>query len=208
MDDRVDASGAADEEQSIVFRIQVQQDFAVQESRFEAESARQSGFFVHGEQAFDGTVFQIVRCQDGQFHGHADTVVGAQGGVLGFEPAVFDMDFNRVGIEIVLRIPVLFADHVHVALQDHARTVFVAGRGRFADQDIACLVGLVFQLVFFCEIHQVGPDFVFFLGGSWDLQHFPEIFPEDFRFQCIENFVHCILCLIICRCLVTCLTPP
>ena len=95
----------------------------------------------------------------------ADAVVGAQGGAVGAYPLTVDDSLDGSGLEVEALV-VALAHHVHMALQDHCRSVLVAGGGRFAQYHITDFVGVGFDAVSLSKIENKLADFLLFFRGA------------------------------------------
>jgi hypothetical protein len=118
----------------------------------------------------------VIQCSEDQ--GHADAVVGAQGGVLGHQPAVAQGRADRVAGEIMGGAAVGLAHHIQVTLQHHARHVLMARAGRLADDQVA---GLIHPG---CQSAPMGPGLegvphgAFGLGRAWNAAQGGEVLPH------------------------------
>ena len=69
LDDRVAPTGAADHEDALILRIQIDQDGAGKQGGVHTEHPGQTGLFIHGEEQFKGWVHQgLIR---GRRHGQS-----------------------------------------------------------------------------------------------------------------------------------------
>ena len=143
---RIFTTCASHKDFTFVFAIEVQQDIACHESFFECFGSGQSGFFVYGEKAFDRSVLDIVGCEDSQFGSYTDAIVGTQSRTVGTKPVPVDDCFDRIIVEVMYGSIILFADHIHMGLQNDCRQVFLTGSSRFRHQDVAC--GIFFDSYF------------------------------------------------------------
>ena len=123
-DVRVAAAGAADGEHALVLGIDVEQDLAVDEIALQGVGAGQPGLLIHGEKQLQGRVNDGLVQRQGHGHGQGDAVVGAEGGMVGFQPFAFKDETDGILGEIVGRIGRLLADHVHMALDDDGSRIF------------------------------------------------------------------------------------
>ena len=82
----LDAAGAADAERALLFVVEVQEVLRLQHAAGKLGRAGQTGFFVDGEDELQRTVRDVLALHHGQRGGHADAVVGAQGGAVGLQP--------------------------------------------------------------------------------------------------------------------------
>ena len=159
----VDASSARHEDLSFILRVEIDEHVATHEPGLQAEGAGEAGLLVDGEEALQRTVLDIVAVEHGQFHGHADAVVGTEGGAFGLQPLAVDIGLYGVVIEVDVHVDEFLAHHVHVALQHHLGTVLVARGGGLADEHIAGVVYLRFQSMALAEFLQEGNHPLFML---------------------------------------------
>ena len=142
-DVHIHTTGAAQIELAPFLGIEIQQQAAAQPVHRQTARAPHAGFLVHRQQGFQRPVGQrrVFQCRQDQRH--ADAVIGAQRRPLGNQPTIVaQCRFDRVAGKVVCSIGVALADHVQMRLQHHARCVFIARRGRLADQQIADSVDL------------------------------------------------------------------
>ena len=149
------ATGTADEDLAFVLGIEVDQVGARHKAGLHAFCTRQSSLLVAGEDALDGTVLDILRCENGQFDGTADTVVGTECGAFCRQPFTVDISLDGVLVKVELHIDELIAHHVHVTLQDHRLAVFHTLGGGFADDYVARLVDFCLETATLAPVLQV-----------------------------------------------------
>ena len=125
---------------SLILAVQIYQHVAAHEARLHTHGTRESGFLVACEHALHRAVHQVGRREHSHLHGHANAVIGSQRGALGLHPLAVYPGLDGIMVKVERHILVLLAHHVHVALQDDGLAVFHARGGRFADDDIACIV--------------------------------------------------------------------
>ena len=77
--------------------------------------------------------------------GHAEAVVGAEGGAFRADPVAVDAHADAFRGEVKDRVGVFLVHHVEVRLQDHRRAVFHAGRGGLRSGDVADRVAAGFE---------------------------------------------------------------
>ena len=173
----VKAAGAAHVEFALGLGVEVEQDVALEQAAFQAESSGHAGFLVGGDQDFHRAVFQGAGFEDGQRGSYAHPVVSAQRGAVGSYP-------------FALLVGILLRNHVHVGLQDYPFAVFHARRGRLAHDYIAYLVHLDFDIALLGEFYQESPYLFFMLGRPGLLGERVEIGPNVFRFERGNVLVH------------------
>ena len=69
------SAGTSDKHLAFVLTIEVQKDITFDKSRLNTESTGHTGFFVHGKETFDRTVFHAFIIQNGQRGSHSDAIV-------------------------------------------------------------------------------------------------------------------------------------
>mmetsp|Transcript_107774 Transcript_107774/g.347914 ORF Transcript_107774/g.347914 Transcript_107774/m.347914 type:complete len:219 (-) Transcript_107774:200-856(-) len=120
MQSRVPTASTANVDTAELLRVQVQQPRRGDHAPVQPKSTSQPRLLVDGEERLDGWQRGIwALLQHGQGGGHPDAVVGPQGGARGAEPLAIHAQADGVRVEVVWRVGVLLADHVHVALQHH-----------------------------------------------------------------------------------------
>ena len=176
-------SGTTDKEFSVVFRIQINQDISIHETFFQCKRTCQARFLIHRKQTLQRSVLHIVRSQHRQFGRHTDTIVGTQRSTLCLEPFSVDIRLNRILLKIVFRILILFADHIHMRLQNHCLQMLLARSRRFYNQYVSCLIHLILKSSCFRKIHQISPDLLLLFRRTGHLTDFFKIPEQDGRFQ-------------------------
>ena len=107
--------------------------------------AGEARFLVDGVDKLERPVRDVGALHDRERCSHADAVVGAQRGALGFQPVAVANHLDGIGIEVVGGAFVLFADHVEMALQQsHGRGLASRPRG-LANDGVADFVLHGFQ---------------------------------------------------------------
>ena len=177
----VDTASTAHIELAFSLRVHVHQDVALQHAGLQLVGTRHARLLVDGEEGLDGSVLQVGGFEDCHGGSGAQTVVGAQGGAVGFHPTVFDMGLNRVVLEIVYLVGVLLRDHVQMGLQDDTFTVFHARGGRLAHDDVAAVVNESFKAMFLAPLLHEGDDLSFFFRRAWNLCETVEVSPHAIR---------------------------
>ena len=188
----VDATSAANVKFAFVFRVEVYQDVAFQQSAFQFEGAGHAGFFVDGQQHFNGAMLQVVGLQYCQCSGGANAVVSAQGGACGFYPLAINPGLNGVFLEIVLGVVVLLRHHVEVALKDDALAVFHARCGRLADNHVAHMVNNGFKAKLLAKVFGVFNDFFFLFRRVGNVADIFKDIPQWFWIKVFKYSAHVI----------------
>ena len=139
------------------------------------------GFFIYGEKAFDRSVLDIIGREDSQFGGYTDAIVGTQSRTVGAKPVSVDDCFDRIMVEIMCGSIILFADHVHVGLQNDCRRFSLPG---VAGLDIRMLPTASFLIaILYCLANDSRNSIIFpsFFEGRGTLCYLVEELPDDFR---------------------------
>ena len=117
-------------------------------------SAQHADLLVHGEDGLQPGMGDVLCVQNCQCHSHSDAVIAAQGGALGVDGVSLHHQVQPFLIHILGAVGGLFADHVHVALEDDRLGVLIAGGSFLDDNHIVQLVLVRFQPPFPGEGHQ------------------------------------------------------
>ena len=173
----VQAAGATYAQLPFLFRVQVQEDVALEDAGLEAVGARHAGFLVIGDQHLQRAVLHGRVFQGGQGQGHANAVVGAQRSAVRRHPFSVHIRIDGIREKVVRAVGGLLRHHVHVPLQDDALAVFHAGRGGHADDDVAGVVLDGLKSMGLAPVVQVFNDFSLVLGGTRDLGKGMEVLP-------------------------------
>ncbi len=112
---------ATDVERPLLFRVHVDEATALQKIGSQIAGAGQSGLFIHSKQKLQRPVFNVGAFHDGQSRGHADAIVGTECGSHGIKVTALFARFDRIVVEIVLHIGILFIHHVQMRLQNGNR---------------------------------------------------------------------------------------
>ena len=106
----------------------------------ESEGPGHAGFFVDGEEGFQGRVRNVAAFQHRQNARHADAVVRPQRGAFCTHPIAVHKHPNALGHEVEFCGFVLLTNHVHVALEHHGFPGRHTGGCRLLDQHVAHFV--------------------------------------------------------------------
>ena len=177
--DGVDTSGAANEELTLVFGVEVEQIFTCEHIGGKLESARQTGLLVYGKEGLDCGVAERVVDKHSQRSSHTDTAVGTEGCALGLHPLAVDVGADGVVHKVVLHVGVLLAHHIGMCLEYNCFVTFVAGGCGLADNHIGGCIDLVFEVVFLGKIDQIGGNFFFVFRGAWHASNLVEDAPHE-----------------------------
>lgn len=183
-------TGAAQVEVAPFLGIQVDQPLAVQGAGRQFARAVHARFLVDGEQHLQRRMNQPRLLQRGQRQRHADTVVGAQRGVLGRHPAVAHHRLDRVTLEIVHRAGIGLAHHVEVALQNYAGLPFAAGAGGLLQDQVAGAINLASDPALFRPGDQVFAQRGLVQRRARDRTQRGEMRPDGARLQVFKRRRH------------------
>ena len=178
----VQAAGAPHAQLPFLFRVQVQENIAVEDAGLEGVGARHAGFLVIGYQDLQRAMLHGRVFQGGQGQRYANAVVRAQRGAVRRYPFAVYIGADGICEEIVRTVGGFLRHHVHVALQDNALAVFHAGRGRNTDDDIAGIVLDGLKAMGLAPVVQVVDDLALVLGRARDLSKCVEILPHYLGF--------------------------
>ena len=139
---RGDATGTRYENLAFILGVKVDEHVARHETGLQTEGTGEACFLIHGEEAFDRTVGDVVAVEERQFHRTAYAVVCTQRGAFSLQPLTVNIGLYGVGLEIDVYIHQFVAYHVHMALQHDGGTVLITRCGGLADEHVARLVNL------------------------------------------------------------------
>ena len=181
------AAGTADGENSLVLGVHIQHPAALQHGDVQPLGAVHAGFLVHGEDGLDGRVGQGGIVQDGQGHGHGDAVVAAQGGALGGNGVALQHQVQALDSHVLGAAGLLFADHVHVTLEDHRLRRLIAGGGILEDHHIVQLILDIPQAPGLGKVHQPVADGLGVAGTVGNGAQLLEEVKDTLGLQMIQN---------------------
>ena len=171
----------------IIFAIEIDKRFTLQQTRFDARSTYQTNFFVHREQTFDRTMLDIVGSQNSQSHCYGNTIIGTQSRTASAHPIVFHIKIDGILFEIVLHIVVLFTNHIDMSLQNNRFGIFSASRSRLTDDNVSGFIVNTFQTMFLCEIQEPLLCFLGFERRTGNFTKFLKIMPYRGRLQIVHT---------------------
>ena len=174
-------AGTAHKDLSFIFRIEVNEIITLHEITLHPHSSGQARFFITGKDALNGTMLYLVRFQNSHLHGHTDTVVSTKGCTFGTEPFTVNVSLDGIIVEIKVHILVLFANHIHVALQDYRFPVFIARCSRFADTNVSRFVHHGRQPQSFAKGFQESNHLFFTLGRTGNPVNFSKAIKHNTR---------------------------
>ena len=125
--------------------------------------------------------------QDGQGHGHGDAVVAAQGGALGGNGVPLQHQVQALDSHVLGAAGLLFADHVHVTLEDHRLRRLIAGGGIPEDHHVVQLVLDIPQATGLGKVHQPVADGLGVAGTVGDGAQLLEETKNTLGLQMIQN---------------------
>ena len=146
------ATGARDEDLTLVLRVEVYEHVALHKSCLHAHCTSKAGLLVACEHTLQWTVLDVVAVEDGKLDGTSDAVVSTESGALSSEPLTVYVSLDRVLEEVDVYVYELVAHHVHVALENKRRRILVTLSGGLADDDVTGLVGYGLKSVFLTKV--------------------------------------------------------
>ena len=99
---------------------------------------------------------------------NGNAVVRPQGGVIGVQPIAINNILDGVFRKVMGRVGGFFAHHVHMALNNDGRCVFISRCRRHFDQQVAGGVLVDRQLFCLSPVFQPLPDLLFFFRTARD----------------------------------------
>ncbi len=103
-------------ELTLIFRIQVNEYFAVKEILPQMNSPGHATLFINGEKTFNSSYLYIPVGQEGKLGSHSYAIVRTQGCVFGLYPPVFNKWYYWIFCPVVLGCCIFFPHHIHMAL--------------------------------------------------------------------------------------------
>ena len=100
-------------------------------------------------------MLNVVAVENSQLDSATDTVVSTKSSALGSEPFAVDVGLDRVVEEVDVNIYELVAYHIHMALQTNHRSVLVSLGSGLADDNVAGLVNLGFEIALTAKLFQI-----------------------------------------------------
>ena len=97
-------------------------------------------------------MLNVIRIEESQLEGHADTVIGTERSALGMEPFAVDIGLDGILEEVEVNVHQFVTDHVHMTLEHDRRHLLHAFRRRLGDKHIAGFVDLYGKPSFFCKL--------------------------------------------------------
>ena len=183
------ASGAADGEDALRLRIQVQHLPALQRGDVDGGRPQQADLLVHGEHRLQTGVRQALRVQKGQGHRYGDAVISPQGGALGIDKVPVHRQVQPLPAHVLLTVGGLLTDHIQMSLKDHRGRGLIAGRGLLDDDDIVVPVLVVLQSPGPGEVRAPVADGLGVPGAVGDSAHLLKKTEHAFGFQMLQ-YVH------------------
>ena len=112
------ATSTTHEKLALIFRVEVDEEIALHKVVFHAHGTRKTRFLVTRKDALNGAVLNVLAFEDSHLHGHANAIVSTQSSTFGAEPFAIYIRLNGIGLKIKIEIFMLFAHHIHMALQN------------------------------------------------------------------------------------------
>ena len=134
------AAGAGHGEDAFVLGIQVNQGAALQHGHIDGISAQHTDFLVNGDDNLQRRMGNGLVGQKRHGVGQGNAVIAAQGSTLGEDIAAVMGQVQALNGHVQGHIGVLFADHIHVALEDYGLMVFHAAGALPEENDVAHFV--------------------------------------------------------------------
>ena len=98
----------------------------------------------------------------------SDSIITAKGRAFCADNAVFQLEFQTVGIHIDRAVLFFHSNHVNMSLQHDRGGSFIAGCSRLKDNDIVGSIFDIFQFMCFGKCSQIITDRIGMTGAMWD----------------------------------------
>ena len=177
------AASTAHGEDPLILRIDVQHGPALQRRYIQHSGPQHTDFLVGGQYDLQPGMLQSSILQYSQCHGYGDAVIAAQSRSLGAYQIAVHKEVKALLVHVLGAARLLFAHHVHVALQNHRRGVLIARRGRSDQDHVVGLVLIMLQAQLFAECHTPVADGLCIGGAVRNGAHLLKNFKYPLRFQ-------------------------
>ena len=181
----------ADKEFALVLRIEIYQHITRHETRLHTLCTRQACFLVACENALQGAMAEGAVGKNCHFHSTTYTIISAESGSTSTHPLAIDVCLNGILEEVEVNIVVLFADHIHVTLQNNSWAVFHARTSWFADKNITRFIYKGLKALFHAKLAKEFYHFFFVFGRTWNSVDACEHVEHAgwFQFCCIHSCI-------------------
>ncbi len=161
----IHAACAADIDFTLGLGVEIEEDFALENARFEGLGSGHTGLLVKGHENFERTVLDVIGLENRKRESDSETVVGAKRCALCADPVAIDYGLDRVFLKIVNGVGVFLRHHIHMALKNDAFHIFAAHSGGFSDNHISdgLAVDDGLKAVADAPVVEIGRDFLFVL---------------------------------------------
>ena len=170
-------------------RVQVYENFTLEQPRFELLRSRKSGLLVKSDENLNRAVFDVIGFEHSQGHSHAKTVIGTEGCSLCPNPVSVYVCLDRVILEIVDRIGILLCNHIHMSLKDNTFHIFTSRSGRFAYDHVAdrLVVNNGLKATADSPVVKVTRNFFLVLGRPRNLSEPVKVLPHQLWIQIFDS---------------------
>ena len=177
------ATGAAHGEDPLLLGVDIQHGTPLQRRHIQHGGTQHTDLLVGSQHHLQPGMLQGGVLQRRQGHGYGDAVIAAQSCPLGAYQIAVHKEVQALLVHILGAARLLFAYHVHMALQDHRRGVLIARRGRGDQDHVVGLVLIMFQTQLFAECHAPVADGLGVGRAVRNGAHFLKNFKYPLRFQ-------------------------
>ena len=150
----VDTAGTTYVENTLLLRVEIQKDRAVEFAGLETERTKQTSLLVGRDKSLQRTVLQRVVLHNRHNSSNTDTVVGTKSCVVGIKPVTLNNCCDGVIKKVVLAVGSLLGHHIHVCLQDNPLAILETGCSRLTHNHITSVVEPGFHVYTFSKVQK------------------------------------------------------
>ena len=176
------ATGAAHGEDPLLLGVDIQHGPALQRCHIQHGGTQHTDLLVGGQHDLQPGMLHGGVLQRRQCHGYGDAVIAAQSCPLGAYQIAVRKEVQALLVHILGAARLLFAYHVHMALQDHRRGVLIARRGRGDQDHVVGFVLIMLQPQLFAKRHAPVADGLGVGGAVRNGAHLLKNFKYPLRF--------------------------
>ena len=127
-------AGAGNGEHTLLLGVDVNQGTSLKFGQVDAGGTFHAGLLIHGNDHLQRRMGNGLVCQDGQCISQSNAIIAAQGRPLGEHIAAIVRHIQALGLQIDGTVLILFANHVHMALDNH-RGMILHAAGAFLEHN-------------------------------------------------------------------------
>ena len=176
------ATGTAHGEDPLLLGVDIQHSPPLQRCHIQHGGTQHTDLLIGGQHNLQPGMLHGGVLQRRQCHGYGDAVIAAQSCSLGAYQIAVHKEVQALLVHILGTVRLLFAYHVHMALQDHRRGVLIARRGRGDQDHVVGLILIMLQTQLFAECHAPVADGLCVGGAVRNGAHLLKNFKYPLRF--------------------------